>query len=84
MADGCVCLFLKCVSASRQEGLRQAGSSSGSMSKSSFPTPHTGHTHVSGMSSKGVPGAIPPSGSPCAGSYTQSQTLQMYFFIVQI
>lgn len=36
--------------------------------KSSFPTPQRGHTHSSGMSSKAVPGAIPLSGSPTAGS----------------
>ena len=38
--------------------------------KASLPSPHTGHTQSSGMSSKGVPGAMPPSGSPTAGSYS--------------
>lgn len=32
--------------------------------KSSLPTPHTGQTQSSGMSSKAVPAAMPPSGSP--------------------
>ena len=36
--------------------------------KSLFPTPQRGHTQVSGMSSKAVPGAMPLSGSPTAGS----------------
>ena len=37
-------------------------------SKRSRPTPHAGHTQSLGMSSNGVPGAIPVSGSPSAGS----------------
>ena len=37
-------------------------------SKSSFPTPQSGHTQSSGMSSKAVPGSIPLSGSPNSGS----------------
>ena len=49
--------------------------------KSSFPTPQTGHTQSAGMSSKAVPGAIPLSGSPAAGSYSYPQMLQTYFFI---
>ena len=36
--------------------------------KLSLPTPQTGHTQSSGISSKAVPGAMPPSGSPSAGS----------------
>ena len=36
--------------------------------KSFFRAPQTGQTHESGMSSNGVPGGIPPSGSPSAGS----------------
>jgi len=36
--------------------------------KLSFVTPQTGHTQSLGISSKAVPGAIPPSGSPIAGS----------------
>jgi len=36
--------------------------------KSCFRAPHTGQNHVSGMSSNAVPGGIPPSGSPSAGS----------------
>lgn len=39
-------------------------------SKSSLPTPHTGQSQSSGISSNEVPGAIPPSGSPSTGSYT--------------
>lgn len=39
-----------------------------SSSKSSLPTPQSGHNHSSGMSSKAVPGAIPLSGSPIEGS----------------
>ena len=38
--------------------------------KCSFVTPHSGHVQSSGMSSKAVPGAMPLSGSPAAGSYT--------------
>ena len=37
-------------------------------SKCSFPTPQAGHVQPSGMSSKAVPGAMPDSGSPSAGS----------------
>ena len=36
--------------------------------KSLLPTPQTGHTQSSGMSSNAVPGAMPPSASPSAGS----------------
>jgi len=36
----------------------------------SLPTPQTGHVQSSGISSKDVPGAIPESASPTAGSYT--------------
>lgn len=50
-------------------------------SKSSFPTPQMGHTQSSGKSSKDVPGSMPPSLSPNSGLYTQSHTLQIYFFI---
>ena len=32
------------------------------------PAPQTGQTHPSGILSNGVPGAMPPSGSPAAGS----------------
>jgi len=35
---------------------------------SSLPTPQMGQTQSSGKSSKAVPGAIPLSGSPTAGS----------------
>ena len=58
---------------------RPAQSSTGE--KSSLPTPHSGHTQSSGISSKAVPGATPLSGSPAAGSYIYPHTLQMYFFI---
>ena len=44
---------------------------------SSLPTPHRGQTQSSGMSSKAVPGAIPPSGSPTSGSYTQFIMMMM-------
>ena len=50
--------------------------------KSSLPTPHRGHTQSAGRSSKAVPGSIPLSGSPTAGSYSYPQTMQMYFFII--
>ena len=43
---------------------------------SSFPTPQRGHSKSSGSSSKGVPGAMPASGSPSAGLYSQPQTSQ--------
>ena len=36
----------------------------------SLPTPQSGHTQSSGRSAKAVPGSIPFSGSPTAGSYT--------------
>ena len=36
----------------------------------SLPTPHRGQVQSSGSSSKGVPGAMPLSGSPTAGSYS--------------
>jgi hypothetical protein len=35
---------------------------------SDLETPHCGQTHESGIFSNGVPGAMPPSGSPIAGS----------------
>ncbi len=38
------------------------------ISKSSFPTPQSGHSQSSGTSSHGVPGAIPSSGQPFASS----------------
>lgn len=47
----------------------------------SLPTEHNGHTQSSGRSSKAVPGSIPFSGSPTAGSYTYPQTSHTYFFI---
>jgi hypothetical protein len=37
-------------------------------SKASFVAPQTGQTQVSGIASNGVPGAMPLSGSPVAGS----------------
>ena len=49
---------------------------------SSLPTPQSGHTQSSGMSSKAVPGAMPLSGSPTAGSYTHPHTSHTYFFIM--
>ncbi len=39
-----------------------------SFSKASFVAPQTGQTQLSGIASNGVPGAIPLSGSPVAGS----------------
>jgi len=39
-------------------------------SNMSLPALQSGHTQSSGRSSKTVPGAMPFSGSPCAGSYT--------------
>lgn len=50
--------------------------------KSSLPTPQSGQAQSSGRSSNAVPGSIPFSGSPTAGSYTQSHTLQTYFFSI--
>ncbi|SEH07641.1 Uncharacterised protein [Candidatus Venteria ishoeyi] len=38
------------------------------ISKSSLPTPHSGHFQSSGTSSQSVPGAILSSGQPCASS----------------
>ena len=58
------------------------GSYSSTGENSSLPTPQSGHTQSSGMSSKAVPGAMPPSGSPTAGSYTQPHTSHTYFFIM--
>lgn len=49
--------------------------------KSSLPTPHNGHTQSAGRSSNAVPGAIPLSSSPTAGSYTYPQITHTYFFI---
>lgn len=47
----------------------QAGRHLGSSgSNASLRAPHTGQTHVAGMSSNAVPGGIPPSGSPSDGS----------------
>ena len=44
----------------------------------SLPTPQTGHTQSSGRFSKAVPGAIPLSGSPTAGSYSYPHASQTY------
>ena len=41
---------------------------SGYSAKSDLEAPQTGHFQLFGMSLNGVPGAIPPSGSPSAGS----------------
>ena len=49
---------------------------------SSFPTPHTGQTKSSGRSSNAVPGSMPLSGSPTAGSYSQPHVSHTYFFIM--
>ena len=49
--------------------------------KSDFSAPQSGHTQSSGRSSKAVPGAIPLSGSPAAGSYTYPQGPPSYFFM---
>ena len=51
-------------------------------SKYSTPSPHPGHTQVGPSSLKGVPGGIPPSGSPRIGSYIHPQAVHSYFFIV--
>jgi hypothetical protein len=48
----------------------------------SLPTPQRGHAQSAGRSSKEVPGAMPLSGSPTAGSYSYPQTSQMYFAII--
>lgn len=60
---------------------RFTGGYSSTGSNSSLPTPHRGQVQSSGISSNLVPGAIPPSGSPTAGSYIQPHTTQRYFFI---
>lgn len=51
---------------------------------SSLPTPQSGQAQSAGRSSNAVPGAIPLSGSPTAGSYTYPQTSQTYFFIIAL
>ena len=55
---------------------------SSTKSKSSLVTPQRGQDQSSGIASNGVPGAIPLSGSPTAGSYIQLQTVHTYFFII--
>ncbi len=50
----------------------------------SMPTPQSGQVQSSGNCSKGIPGEIPPSGSPDAGSYTHPHTSHTYFFIIVI
>jgi hypothetical protein len=60
--------------------MRAAQSSIGS--KSAFEAPHSGHDQSAGKSSNAVPGAIPLSGSPSAGSYTWLQIMQRYFFFI--
>ena len=52
--------------------------------KSSFPTPQSGHTQSSGISSHAVPGSIPLSGSPTSGSYSYPQTSQTYLSIIYL
>jgi hypothetical protein len=46
----------------------------------SFDTPQTGQTQSSGISSKGVPAAMPLSGSPVSGLYIHPQIKHLYFF----
>lgn len=51
------------------------------ISKSSLPAPQSGQRQLSGTSSHRVPGAIPPSGSPAASSYTYPQITHIQAFI---
>ena len=46
--------------------------------KSPLRAPHTGQDQFAGMSEKSTPGAIPPSASPSAGSYTYPQSSQTH------
>ena len=52
-----------------------------SFSKASLSNPQTGQTKSSGRSSQAVPGSMPLSGSPRAGSYSYPQG-QTYFIIL--
>jgi SagB-type dehydrogenase family enzyme len=49
---------------------RPAASPQATFSNRSLPALHTGQSQSSGRSSKAVPGGMPASGSPTAGSYT--------------
>ena len=51
---------------------------------SSFPTPQSGHTQSSGISSHAVPGSIPLSVSPTSGSYSYPQTSHTYLSMVYL
>jgi hypothetical protein len=53
-----------------------------SASNWSLDAPQTGQTQLSGRSSNLVPGLIPLSGSPAAGSYTYPHTPQTYRFMI--
>lgn len=64
----CLDMFDTAQSAAHMPHSGRRQNQSGSSTKSSLPTPHRGHTQSLGISSNAVPGAIPPSGSPTAGS----------------
>ncbi len=49
------------------------------LEKLDLSTPHSGQVQLEGRSSKAVPGAMPLSGSPTAGSYTYPHMSQTYF-----
>ena len=51
------------------------------ISKSSLPAPQSGQRQLNGTSSHFVPGAMPPSGSPSASSYTYPQITHIQAFI---
>ena len=53
-------------------------------SNMSLPTPQMGQVQSSGISAKGVPGAMPLSGSPTSGSYSYPQGPHTYFLISAI
>ena len=72
-----------CIYCFRQPSLSRTSVNGQASTKFSLPTPQTGQTQSSGISSKGVPGAMPPSGSPTAGSYSYPQISQTNFFIIQ-
>lgn len=44
--------------------------------------PQIGHFQFEGIFSNGVPGLIPPLGSPVAGSYIQPHFAHLYFFMI--
>src|SRR3984957_20970413 len=61
---------------SRRYQAEGATAQNSTATKSSLPTSHNGQRHVSGISAKRVPAAMPSSGKPSSSLYIQPQIRQ--------